>query len=68
MSLLRLAKDGTPLDDEPIRLTTLGPRAGLSCVFDGQDDVIGWWEIGSVARSVRLAPLGAPDVREHQGV
>jgi hypothetical protein len=65
--LLRMAKDGTPLDPEPLRLHP-GSPLGLSGVFDGEDYLVGWAGVGSIAHIVRVAPLGAPDVRQYQSL
>lgn len=69
ISIMRMAKDGTHLDPQPIRWELSSWGSSISCAFDGQDWIIGCVEkemSPPLWRIAKISPLGGPDLRERQ--
>lgn len=65
--LLRLAKDGTHMDDHSLSFGSGVLTTMQISVFDGVDYVIGWTDLGSsVAHISRIAASGDANVRQQQ--
>jgi hypothetical protein len=65
---LRMAPDGTPLDTHSIEIASVQGNFSSTCIFDGEDYVIGWSEGDGVPSThiARISPFGIPDVRGQQ--
>jgi hypothetical protein len=60
----RFAKDGTPLDADAFTISDDWPAYDIKAVFDSNDYALTWLSYTlAEMRVVRVAPIGAPDLR-----